>query len=121
MSVVEKTGKNERIKDGMIKIVKNSETVALQAVTSAGTVMEAGLSTAERLGEKTSNILLGAARRTIEAGKIVGDDVRKSAKHAVRDTIQTVADIGSTVKNPSSVTVIGSKNTPKSEKNSEIG
>jgi len=121
MSVVEETGKDDRIKDGMIKIVKNSETVALEAVSSAGTVIEAGLSTAERLGGKASNVLLGAARRTIEAGRIVGDDIRESAKHAVRDTIQSVADIGSTVKNPSGVAVIGSKDAPKSEKNSEIG
>ena len=83
MSVVEETGKDERIKDGMVKIVRNTETVALQAVSSAGTVIEAGLSTAERLGGKANSILLGAARRTIEAGRIVGDDIRQSAKHAV--------------------------------------
>ena len=118
MSVVEETGKDERIKEGMIKIVKNTETVALQAVDSAGTVIAAGLSTAERLGEKTSDILLVAARRTIEAGKIVGEDMRKSAKYAVKDTIQTVADIGSAVRNPAGAAVIGSKDAPKSEKSS---
>ena len=57
MSETEKK-KDEIIKDGLSKAIKNSEAIAVQAVDSAAKVLKVGLDNAEDLTAKAGDILL---------------------------------------------------------------
>ena len=117
MSKIEEGMKKDIIKDGMLKIIKDSETVALQAVESAATVLKAGLTDAEDLSVKTSGILLNTARRTLNAGSTVGNDFCEATKNMVKGTINVASEIGGELKGVASAAVQGK--TPKEKKEEE--
>ena len=98
MSENKKGGKEEIIKDSMLKVVKGSEAIALQAVDSAASVLRVGLEKTEDLSAKAGDILLNTARRTINAGVIVGNDVREATEKMVKETIKTASEIGDDLK-----------------------
>jgi hypothetical protein len=109
-------GKTEDIiKDNMLKIIKGSEAIALQAVDSATEVLKEGLTNAEVLGTKASDIMLNTARRTISAGNALGDDVREATKNAIKGTIRAASEIGDEVKG----IVSAASGKPKEEAKSE--
>lgn len=115
MSKIEEVRKEEIIKEGVLRIIKSSEAVALQAVNSATTVLEAGLANAEDLTVKASDILLNMARRAINAGSIVGGDAREAVKNMTKGTIRTASEISSELKEVISVAAKKSKEETKSE------
>lgn len=78
--------KEDVIKDSVVKLIKGSEAVALQAVDSTASVLKAGLTSAEDLTVKAGDMLLNTARRTINAGAIVGKDVREATKSVLKET-----------------------------------
>jgi hypothetical protein len=98
MSEGKKGGKEDVIKDSMLKIVRGSEAVAAQAVDSAASVLKLGLEKADDLSAKAGDILLNTARRTINAGVIVGNDVREATEKMVKETIKTASEIGDDLK-----------------------
>jgi hypothetical protein len=93
-----KGGKEEAVRDGMIKLVKGSEFVAMQAVDSAASVLKFGLEKMEDLNAKASDVMLNKARRTINAGVIVGSDVCEATEKIAKETIRTASKIGSDLK-----------------------
>jgi|GEM_PF-3570970 len=105
MAKIEEGSKEEIIKDSMLKIIKGSEAIALQAVNSTAEVLKEGLASAEDLSAKASDILLNMARRAISAGSAVGDDVREATKNMVSGTIRVASEIGSELKGAVSTAV----------------
>jgi len=105
MSEVEKGGKEEIIKDGMLKIVAGSESVAVHAVNSAAAVLRVGLNNAEDLSVRAGDILLNTARKAISSGSIIGNDVREATKNIVKESIRATSEIGNEVKNVVSTAV----------------
>jgi len=98
MSENKKDGTEEIIKDSVLKVVKGSEAVAAQAVDSAASVLKFGLEKADDLSAKAGDILLNTARRTVNAGVIVGSDVREATEKMVRGTIEVASKIGGDLK-----------------------
>lgn len=98
MFKIEEGKKEEIIKDSILKIIKGSEVVAIQAVDSAAVVLKAGLTSAEDLSVKASDILLNTARRTINAGSIVGSDARATAKNMLKGAIYAASEVGGELK-----------------------
>ena len=105
MPKIEEGRKEGIIKNSMLKIIKGSEAIVLQAVDSAATVLGTGLASAEGLSAKASDILLNTTRRAISAGSTVGDDVREATKDMVRGTIRVASEIGSELKGAVGTTV----------------
>ena len=93
MSETGKEKKGEVIKDGVSKVIKGSEEIAIQLVDSAASVLKAGLDNAEGLTIKAGDILLNTARRAINAGSVVAGDVREVTKEVVKGKSQTASDI----------------------------
>lgn len=113
-----KTGEGKReeiIKDSMLKVIKVSEAVALQAVESASAVLKAGLANAEDLTVKASDILLNTARKAVGAGSIVGSDACEATKNMVKGTIRAASEIGGELKEIASAAVQGSPTAEKPE------
>lgn len=98
MSESKKDSKEEIIKDSMLKVVKGSEAVAAQAVDSAASVLKFGLEKADDLSAKAGDILLNTARRAVNAGVIVGNDVREATEKMVRGSIKAAVAIGDDLK-----------------------
>jgi hypothetical protein len=115
MAKIEEGGKEEIIKDSMLKIIKGSEAIALQAVDSTAEVLKEGLANAEDLSAKASDILLNVARRAISAGSTVGDDVRAATKNMVSETIRVASEIGDELKGAVGTTVQGKAPARKSK------
>ena len=109
-----KTKRNDIVKDGVSRIIKDSEEVAVQAVNSAASVLKVGLDNAEELSIRAGDILLNAARRTIEAGNTLADDVHAATKNVVKNTVQTASEVGSEVGKMAGGVI--KKDTAKSEK-----
>jgi hypothetical protein len=112
-------GREEIIKDSMLKIIKGSEAIALQAVDSAAAVLKAGLTSAEDLGAKASDILLNATRRVINAGNVVGGDVCEATKSMVKGTMRAASEIGSELKETVSTAIERKASAGKSEEKAE--
>jgi hypothetical protein len=92
MTKIEEEMKGDFIRDTMLRIIRGSETVALQAVDSAATVMKAGLDNAEQISIKTNEVALNAARRCVKAGTVVGNDINNAvvdmAKGAIKNAVE---------------------------------
>ena len=93
MPKIEEGMKQDIIKDNMLKIIRGTEAITLQAVDSAASVLKAGLSSAEEVGTRAGGMLLDATRRTINAGSIVGSDICEAAKNIVKRTIKDASEI----------------------------
>lgn len=119
MPKIEEGRKEEIIKDSMLKIIKGSEAIALQAVDSAAAVLKAGLANVEDLGVKTSDILLNTTRRAISAGNIVGSDVCEATKNMVKGTMRAASEIGSELKGSASAVVQSKAPAEKSKEEAE--
>lgn len=115
MSEVKEEKKEEIIKDGMLKLIKDSEAVALQAVDSAALVLKSGLDNAEALSVKVSDLLLDTTRRALSVGSLVGSDVCEVAKGMVKGTIHTASEVGSELKEFTCATIHGKTPAGKSE------
>ena len=115
MSETEKGKKDDIIKDSVSRLMKGSESAAMQAVDSATTVLKAGLNSAEELTTRASDILLNTTRRAVNAGNIVASDVREATKNMVKGTIQAASEIGGEVKEMASGAVGKGATTAKSE------
>lgn len=115
MAEAEKRRKEDTIKDGVSRLIKDSEAAAVQAVDSAATVLRAGLDNAEELSTRASDLLLNTARKAISAGNIVAGDVREVTKNMVKGTIQAASEIGEEVKEMASGAVGKGTTTAKSE------
>ena len=115
MPKIEEGTKEDIIKDSMVKIIKGSESVATQAVNSAAAVLKASLDNAEALSVRASDILLNTARRAVNAGNIVGNDICEATKNMVKGTARTASEIGSEIKGTVSTTVQSKTPAEKSE------
>ena len=93
MSKSEEEKKEGIVKDRVIKAVKGSESVTLQAIDSAAAIARAGLDNAEDLSIRAGDVLLNATRRAINAGNNIGSDIRKVTKNMVKETIQATSEI----------------------------
>ena len=98
--IIEDARKGDFIKDNMIKVIKGSEAVAVQAMDSTKTILKAGLSGAEELGAQAGDLMLNAARRAINAGNIIGGDLFEATRNMVKGTVQAASEIGSEIKGP---------------------
>ncbi len=98
MAEAEKGRKEDTIRDGVSRLIKDSEAAAIQVVDSAATVLKAGLDNAEELSTRAGDLLLNTARRAINAGNIVASDAREVTKSMVKGTIQAASEIGEEVK-----------------------
>jgi hypothetical protein len=118
MPKLEEGTKEDVIKDSVLKIIKGSETIATQTVNSTAAVLKASLDNAEALGVRASDILLSTARRAIDAGNVIGSDIREATKSMVKGTIQTASDIGNEIKGSASTSVQG--RTPAEEPEEKV-
>ena len=98
MSKIEEGKREDIIKDSMLKIIKGSEAIAMQAVDSASAVLKTGLDNAENLTVKASDILLNTARRAVSAGSTVGNDVREATTKMVKGAIRAASEVGGELK-----------------------
>ena len=115
MSETEKK-KDEIIKDGVSRAIKNSEIIAVQAVDSAAKVLKVGLDNAEELTAKAGDILLNTARKAINAGNIVAGDVREATRNMAKGSIDAASEIGGEVKKMASGVIGKSATAEKPEK-----
>jgi len=116
MSEEEKKKKEDFVKSNMLKMVGLSEAIALQAVNSAAVVIRTGLDNAENLSMRAGDIALNTARRTVNAGSIISEDVRGLTENIVRGSIRAALGIGGEIKGAVSAAVQSEK---QSEKNPE--
>ncbi len=93
--IIEDARKGDFIRDSVIKVIKGSEAVAVQAVDSTKTVLKAGLTGVEELGAQAGDLMLNAARRAINAGNIIGGDLFEATKTMVKGTVQAASEIRS--------------------------
>ena len=98
--IIEDARKGDFIKDSMIKVIKGSEAIAVQAVDSTKTVLKAGLTGAEELSAQAGDLMLNAARRAINAGNIIGGDLFEATRNMVEGTVKAASEIGSEIKGP---------------------
>ncbi len=119
MSEVERVEKEEIIKDSMLKAIKGSEAVALQAVDSTATVIRAGLTNTANLSMMASDILLNTARKAIEAGSVIGRDICGATMNIAEDTMHAASELSGELKKSVSATVQGKTQARKPEVESE--
>ena len=98
--IIEDARKGDFIKDSMVKVIKGSEAVAVQAVASTKAVLKVGLTGAEELGAQAGDLMLNTARRAINAGNIIGGDLFEATKTMVKGTVKAASEIGSEIKVP---------------------
>ena len=96
--IIEEVRKEDFIRDSMIKIIKGSEAVAVQAVDSTRAILKTGLASAEELSAMAGDLLLNTTRRAINAGSIIGGDLRDVTESVVKGTVRSASEIGGEVK-----------------------
>ena len=96
--IIEDVKKEDFVKDTVTKMIKGSEAVAVQALDSTKVILKVGLTGAEELSAMAGDILLNTTRRAINAGNIIGDDLRDVTKKMVKDTVHVASDISGEVK-----------------------
>jgi hypothetical protein len=101
MSKIEESRIEEIITDKASKVIKSTESIALQVVDSAAVVMKAGLANMEDIGIRLNDMFLNTARRAINAGSTIGNDVRDVAKGAIHIAV----DVGSELKDATKAAV----------------
>ena len=105
--IIEEVRKEDFIRDSIIKIIKGSEAVAVQAVDSTRAILKTGLAGAEELSVMAGDLLLNATRRAINAGSVIGNDLRNVTGSMVKGTVRAASEIGSEMKHSVGKTAAG--------------
>jgi hypothetical protein len=98
MTEVRKGQKDDIVKDSVSRLIKGSETAALQAVDSTTAILRAGLDSAEELSEKAGGLLLNNARRVLNVGNILAGEVCAMTKELLKGTAEAASEVGDEVK-----------------------
>lgn len=81
------------IKESIFGFVKFSESVALQIIESTTTVLKACLDSADSIGDRASGMIASLARKAIDSGNSIENELSDITKNAVKSKIQSAAEI----------------------------
>ncbi len=90
------------IKDGILGIVKFSESIAIQSIESARTVITAGLESVEAISDKANVVILNSTRKALETRSVICKEAGESVKNIIEDTIKNAKEIFESLARPKS-------------------